>query len=265
MTRWRRRSSSSTGVSSSTGNGGVSDSASVSASATSSSISPVSSFGLTLPSSRRTTVPVADTTCSGRSRSASAWASAAVSGWKTSWTIPERSRRSMKISPPWSRRRCTQPATRTVESTSPARSSPHQASRKGSARGGLTGASAADVMHHRVGLHRLLLPGLHVLEGGPLLTQDRNEAGPGAVRLLELALQRAAAELQARGVAGAAGVGGEPERGRRGTRAGVGDVEVERRLARPAAAARRAGSARRPRPSPCPASAAPPMISIRPS
>ena len=35
-----------------------------------------------------------------------------ASGWKTSWTIPERSRRSTKISPPWSRRRWTQPATR---------------------------------------------------------------------------------------------------------------------------------------------------------
>ena len=40
-----------------------------------------------------------------------------VSGWKTSWTSPVRSRRSMKIRPPWSRRRCTQPATRTSSPT----------------------------------------------------------------------------------------------------------------------------------------------------
>ena len=88
------------GLNESTGNGGVAASARRSAAITSISISPVARFGLTLPSSRATTVPRAVTTCSERSVSASAWASAADSGWKTSWTMPERSRRSMKISPP---------------------------------------------------------------------------------------------------------------------------------------------------------------------
>ena len=50
-------------------------------------------------------------------------------GWTTSCTIPERSRRSMKISPPWSRRRCTQPATRVSESTRSPSTWPHQVSR----------------------------------------------------------------------------------------------------------------------------------------
>ena len=75
ITRWRSRSVSSTAPSSSTGNGGVADSASSSTLATSSSISPVARFGLTLPGSRRTTSPEAEITCSGRSRSAAAWAS----------------------------------------------------------------------------------------------------------------------------------------------------------------------------------------------
>ena len=52
-----------------------------------------------------------------------------VSGWKTSCTMPERSRRSMKIRPPWSRRRCTQPATRAALPARSAVSSPAQASR----------------------------------------------------------------------------------------------------------------------------------------
>ena len=81
ITRWRRRSVSSTGPSSSTGNGGVADSASSSTAATAISISPVARFGLTLPGSRRTTSPDAEITCSGRSRSAAACASAADSGW----------------------------------------------------------------------------------------------------------------------------------------------------------------------------------------
>ena len=52
-------------------------------------------------------------TSSARRLPAAAWASGASSGRKTSCSSPVRSRRSMKISPPWSRRRCTQPATRT--------------------------------------------------------------------------------------------------------------------------------------------------------
>ena len=123
------RRSSSTSSPSSIGNGGVGDSASRSAPETDSSISPVAIFGLTVPSSRRTTSPSTLITCSERSVPASACASAAVSGWKTSWRTPLRSRRSMKISPPRSRRRATQPATRTRSPARCASSSPAQASR----------------------------------------------------------------------------------------------------------------------------------------
>ena len=75
---------------------------------------PCGSFGLTVPSSRRTTSPATLITCSERSRCASACASGESSGWKTTWRMPERSRRSMNTRPPRSRRRCTQPATRTL-------------------------------------------------------------------------------------------------------------------------------------------------------
>ena len=74
---------------------------------------------MTVSAERATTSPSALTTSSGLSAPAAAWASAA-SGWKTSWRIPERSRRSMKTTPPWSRRRWTQPATRTRSPSAPA-------------------------------------------------------------------------------------------------------------------------------------------------
>ena len=38
----------------------------------------------------------------------------AFSGLATTWTRPCRSRKSMKVTPPWSRRRCTQPDSETV-------------------------------------------------------------------------------------------------------------------------------------------------------
>ncbi len=127
--RWRSRSSSSTSSPSSIEKGGVGDSARRSAPATDSSISPVAILGLTVPSSRRTTSPSTLSTCSERSVPASACASGDVSGWKTSWSTPLRSRRSMKIRPPRSRRRATQPATRTVSPARWASSSPAHASR----------------------------------------------------------------------------------------------------------------------------------------
>ena len=73
-------------------------------------------------------------TSSARSRWASSNASPDSSGWKTSWTSPVRSRRSTKTSPPWSRRRWTQPATRTSVSTRSASTWPHQVSRYSFAR-----------------------------------------------------------------------------------------------------------------------------------
>ena len=227
-----------------------------SAAATSSSISPVARFGLTLPASRRTTCPAAEITCSGRSRSAAACASPrAVSGWKTSCTSPVRSRRSMKISPPWSRRRCTQPATRTVSPTRAASSSPHQASRYSLARGGLTGSPCAMWCMTVPVSTSLLLSRLHVLQRRALVAEDRNVAGARAVGLLELALERAAgrARVAPRGPRGG-------RRPRAGTRRRAARAWRRRRTGRAAApprarASRRAGSARRRPPSPCPASA----------
>ena len=121
------------------------------------------------------------------------------------------------------------------------------------------------MVHDRVGLHRALLSRLHVLERRPLVAEDRNVAGAGAVRLLELPLERAAAEFESRRVAGAARVGGEPERGGAGSRPGVGDEEVERRR-RPAAGAEAVSRIRStPAAQPMPGVGGPPICSISPS
>ncbi len=67
---------------------------------------------------RSTTLPVTSRTNSLRALSAasatSATSVAAVSGLTTIWTIPSRSRKSMKINPPRLRRLATQPLTVTV-------------------------------------------------------------------------------------------------------------------------------------------------------
>ena len=52
-----------------------------------------------------------------------------------------------------------------------------------------------DVVHDRVRLHCALLSGLHVLQRRALVAEDGNVAGAGPVGLLELALERAAAEF----------------------------------------------------------------------
>ena len=76
-------------------------------------------FGLTLPSSRRTTSPATrDHVLGAQPLGERVRLAARSRGGRRAAGCPVRSRRSMKISPPWSRRRCTQPATRTV---SPAR------------------------------------------------------------------------------------------------------------------------------------------------
>ena len=72
--------------------------------------SPVGRFGLTASGARATTSPSAWRTNSLRISFASSAASGARSGLITSCVIPVRSRRSTKTSPPWSRRRATQPA-----------------------------------------------------------------------------------------------------------------------------------------------------------
>ena len=116
--------------------------------------------------------------------------------------------------------------------------------------------ASADEVHDGVGLDGPLLAGLHVLQRGALVAEDRDEAGAGPVGLLELALQRAPGELEPRGVARPAGVGGQAVGGRAAARPSRRRRRGRAARARPAAAARRAGSARRRPPSPCRASAA---------
>src|ERR1700741_89825 len=84
-------------------------------------MSPVAISGLALPSGRISTTPETATQNSARRRCA--WAS--TSGARnTTCATPEESRRSMKMTPPWSRRRATQPANVTCWPASPARSEP---------------------------------------------------------------------------------------------------------------------------------------------
>ena len=79
---------------------------------------PLGRAGLTLPSGRRPTGPVTAMQYSLRRPDATA------SSRITTWAMPLRSRRSMKATPPWSRRRATQPARVTVLPTSDERRPP---------------------------------------------------------------------------------------------------------------------------------------------
>ncbi len=58
---------------------------------------------------RETTLPRMPTQYSRRSFSATSWTSGRTSSSNTTWVTPARSRMSMKIAPPWSRRLFTQP------------------------------------------------------------------------------------------------------------------------------------------------------------
>src|SRR5699024_2742633 len=78
------------------------------------SISPVFISGLIVESSRLTTLPVTSTTYSLLTPSATATASSECFGLNTTCTIPDLSRKSIKISPPKSRRLCTHPLNNTV-------------------------------------------------------------------------------------------------------------------------------------------------------
>src|SRR6188474_936524 len=88
--------------------GGVTAGFRISSSCASTSISPLFRLELIVPSGRRRTTPVTRSTNSLRTRSAVAKVSLR-SGSLTTCTSPSRSRRSMKITPPWSRRRWAQP------------------------------------------------------------------------------------------------------------------------------------------------------------
>ena len=99
--------------SSSIWNGGVAASFIISISLPKISMPPDTILSFLVPSGRLRTRPVMLNTYSLRDWSAKAKASG-VSGSNTTCTMPSRSRKSMNITPPWSRRRCTQPLTVTV-------------------------------------------------------------------------------------------------------------------------------------------------------
>ena len=196
-------------------------------------------------------------------------AAGAFSGWNTSCTIPERSRRSMKIRPPWSRRRWTQPATRAWVS---ARSAVELA-----APGVAVAVRARRVLHSSRPPRRIagitsadggvvLLAGLHVLErGDAVVADDRHVPGADAVGVLELPLQRAAGQLELRLQPGAARLDGQLERRPRAVALGERDEQVDELAAR--AGARRAASSIRSTPAAQPDAGVggPSSSSIRPS
>ena len=126
MKRHLRRVSSATSSRESISKGGVSARASTVSDRAFTSTSPVASFGFTMSGARRATSPSIWMTNSLLSDSASLKAFSLRSGEKTTWTSPERSRRSTKISPPWSRRAFTQPESFTSAPSRSARSSPHE-------------------------------------------------------------------------------------------------------------------------------------------
>jgi hypothetical protein len=81
-------------------------------------------FGFTVSGERAATSPTTAITNSPRTDSARAWAAEETSGFATTWQRPSRSRTSMKITPPRSRRVAAQPITVTVSPTWAGRSAP---------------------------------------------------------------------------------------------------------------------------------------------
>jgi hypothetical protein len=99
--------------SSSSWNGGVTLGFSTSSSCASTSILPLVRLAFSVPAGRGRTLPTALRQNSPRTSSAILNISGR-SGSQTICTSPSRSRRSMKITPPWSRRRWAQPISVTV-------------------------------------------------------------------------------------------------------------------------------------------------------
>ena len=156
----------------------------------------------------------------------------------------------MKIRPPWSRRRWTQPATRACV---PARSAVSCA-----APGVAVAVGPRGMLHDSLAPRRIvgitarwrelaLLSGLHVLERRASSSRDdRDVAGAEPVGVLELALQRAAGELELRREPGAGGRRGRVRRPRVAAPAcgcASGNEQVDE-LGRERAARRRASSIR---------------------
>ena len=114
--------------------------------------------------------------------------------------MPVRSRRSMNTSPPWSRRRCTQPASADVGVDAVASTWPHHASRYHWPAG--PGTLALGTRPHEPAPRErrastALLAALHVAHGGgAVIVEDHGAARPEPVRLLHLPLQRAPGEVE---------------------------------------------------------------------
>ena len=109
-------------------NGGVTEVLSTSMALARTSMSPVSMLGLTASAARSRTLPVTFSTNSRPRCSALEKSSAETqSGSTTTWVYPQRSRKSQKMRPPWSRLCHAQPVSTTSLPTSSLRSSPHVA------------------------------------------------------------------------------------------------------------------------------------------
>src|SRR5438270_7785193 len=106
-------------------NGGSLDSLSSLSSSTVTSTSPVAIFLLIVSASRRRTFPIAAITYSERRALAFSCTAGLALLSKTSCVIPLRSRTSIKITLPRSRRRLTQPSKTTCDPVCSGRSSPH--------------------------------------------------------------------------------------------------------------------------------------------
>ena len=128
MKRCVMRVNSSACVSSSTSNGGVNAEFNTVAVVAISSTSPVANAGFSAPAMRLEILPLICTTHSDRIRSASMCESGETSGLNTTCRMPVRSRKSMKTKLPWSRRRCTHPATVTSRPMSEERGAPQSVS-----------------------------------------------------------------------------------------------------------------------------------------
>ena len=149
--------------------------------------------------------------------------------------MPERSRRSMKISPPWSRRLCTQPETR---AGAPARSAERSPAPRVAVRVG-----ARRALHRRPRSRRIRAttspactsfcsPACMSFRTVLSSLDHRNVASAEPVGLLELALARPSGELDLRVQARAARLVDDREGGRAPARRVARDVQVDRRRRR---------------------------------
>src|SRR5437879_1186194 len=109
-------------------------------------ISPVAIFGFSDPPGRRVTLPLTRTTYSFLT-------SVSPIDRITTCTRPQRSRRSMNVTPPWSRRRATQPYSSTSRPSSLARSEPQWGAENPLMRGASAAPPTRALPAHRLSCH----------------------------------------------------------------------------------------------------------------